>query len=209
MPASAKDVQRALWFVLGAAMLAVFALYAFSRLNAPPPNVGEPDRLEALGYAPDFDFRTPSGGTVSSQSLRGHVWVADFFFMSCTGVCPALTANMKRVQEAFADEPGPKLVSFTVDPERDTLERLSEYAKKQGAIRGKWFFARGSQKQVFELARNGFKLGSTEVPGDILHSNRFVLVDREGRIRGYYDGTEEEAVNRVIVDARTLLGQGG
>jgi protein SCO1/2 len=179
------------------------ASYGLARLHRRPP-------LPVLGKVPEFQLTSHQGNPIRRSDLDGSVWVADFFFTSCAGPCPKMTEQMQRVQKAFAQEPDVKLVSFTVDPETDTAEILAEYAKGWGAIAGKWFFVTGEKKALYALARQGFKV--TAQPGDggphdFIHSTRFILVDRQGNIRGYYDGTEKASVNRLIQHIRLLMSE--
>lgn len=180
------------------------ASYGLARRYRRPP-------LPVLGQVPPFQLTSHQGVPLRRADLDGAIWVADFFFTSCAGPCPKMTAQMRRVQKAFAQEPAVKLVSFTVDPETDTAPLLAEYAKGWDAIEGKWFFVTGEKKALYALARQGFRV--TAQPGDggphdFIHSTRFILVDRRGRIRGYYDGTEKASVNRLIEHIRLLLGEG-
>jgi cytochrome oxidase Cu insertion factor (SCO1/SenC/PrrC family) len=174
--------------------------------------------LPVLHQVPSFSFKERSGRTVKLEDLQGKVWVADFIFTNCAGICPGMTANLRKVEDALRDVGGEVLlVSFTVDPERDTGERLTTYAKSQGAGEN-WLFLRGPRDEVARLSREGFLLGSFPTedafppqpavePGTepIAHDRHFVLVDRLGRIRGYYDGIEAAAVPDVARDARALL----
>jgi len=164
--------------------------------------------LPTYGEVPEFSLIDHHGQEINLEKLKGSVFVADFFFTSCAGICPRMTEQMTRVQEAFKDEQRVKLVSFTVDPERDSVWVLSEYAKGWGAIDGKWFFITGEKKKIYELARKGFKLPVEEDdggPNDFIHSDRFVLVDSKGRIRGYYSGTDPEDVDKLIRDVKLVL----
>ncbi|CUS78296.1 protein SCO1/2 [Candidatus Kryptonium thompsonii] len=164
--------------------------------------------LPTYGEVPEFSLIDHHGQEINLEKLKGSVFVADFFFTSCAGICPRMTEQMTRVQEAFKDEQRVKLVSFTVDPERDSVWVLSEYAKGWGAIDGKWFFITGEKKKIYELARKGFKLPVEEGdggPNDFIHSDRFVLVDSKGRIRGYYSGTDPEDVDKLIRDVKLVL----
>ncbi|MCS7229411.1 MAG: SCO family protein [Candidatus Kryptonium sp.] len=164
--------------------------------------------LPVYGEIPEFSLIDQNGEKIALERLKGSIWVADFFFTSCAGICPRMTEQMSRVQEAFKDNPKIKLVSFTVDPERDSVWVLSEYAKGWGAINGKWFFVTGEKKKIYELARQGFKLPVEEGDGgpeDFIHSDKFVLVDSKGRIRGYYSGIEAEDVDRLIKDVKLIL----
>ncbi len=164
--------------------------------------------LPVYGDIPEFSLIDHHGETINLEKLKGNVWVADFFFTSCAGICPRMTEQMKRVQEAFKNDPKFKLVSFTVDPQTDSVWVLSMYAKGWGAIDGKWFFVTGEKKKIYDLARHGFKLPVEEGdggPGDFIHSDRFVLVDADGRIRGYYSGIDPEEVDKLIKDAKLIL----
>jgi len=164
--------------------------------------------LPRYGQVPDFAFTAHTGETLSLRDLLGHVWVADFFFTSCAGICPTMTAQMQRVQKAFRGHPQVRIVSFTVDPQTDTVEILAQYARGWGAQPGQWYFLTGEKKAIYALARQGFKVTATQGDGgprDFIHSDRFVLVDRQGRIRGYYQGTDPKAVDALLRDLRRLL----
>jgi len=173
---------------------------------APSPAPGEPGGpLPVLGDVPDFSFTERSGRTVSRKDLVGRIWVADFIFTSCAGTCPVMTSRMAGVHQALREEPGALCVSFSVDPERDTLDALRAYANRYSASADGWWFLRGPQKEVHRLEYEGFKMGDPEDP--MIHSERFVLVDRAGRIRGWYRGTEAEEVARLLADAARLRGE--
>ena len=114
---------------------------------------------------------------------------------------------MKRVQEAYKDDPEISLVSFTVNPEKDTVEALAAYAVEYGAVPGKWFFLTGDKKQIYDLARNSFFITAMKGdggPDDFVHSEKIVLIDKEKRIRGFYDGTDYESVNLLIDEIKVL-----
>jgi protein SCO1/2 len=155
---------------------------------------------------PDFSLTDHTGKTVTRADLAGKVWVADFIFTSCAGTCPMMTARMRKLQDALPPEI--QLVSFTVDPARDTPEVLAGYAKQHGAGE-RWLFLTGEKTALYDLSIQGFKLGLDETNGSeaepITHSTRFVLVDRQGQIRGYYSGIEEESVQRLSDDVKKLL----
>lgn len=158
--------------------------------------------LPVLGEIPDFQLTSQSGSQFDRKSLDGKVWVADFFFTSCTGPCPRMSAQMRQLQNATADRPDVKLVSFTVDPVRDTPQVLVEYAKRYKADPARWSLLTGDAALLDGLARNSFKLNN--VDGSLVHSTRFVLVDRKSRIRGYYASTDDDFQSRLLRDIRTL-----
>lgn len=173
------------------------------------------------GEIPDFTLIDRSGRTVTRDDLTGRFWVADFIFTRCTGVCPILTARMAALGKALALTPGGqevRLVSFSVDPSWDTPAVLQRHAKETaGNIPPeRWLFLTGAPEEVHRLVRDGFHLsvaerapetgvalnGSTEL---ITHSDRFVLVDPAGKIRGYYHGTEEESIAKLTEDLKRMI----
>lgn len=168
--------------------------------------------LPVYWSVPEFQLIADDGKPFGSERLKGKIWVAEFFFASCAGICPIMNQNMMEVQKAFADNPDVFIVSITVDPQNDTPKILREYRQNFDAIEGKWFFLTGDKKTIYQLARHGFKLAAEEVPPqeeggptDFIHSDRFVLVDRKGRIRGFYNGTEKSDVRKLIDDVHKLL----
>lgn len=184
------------------------ALGVFIALKIQIWKVSTAASLPVYGEIPEFSLIEHHGQEINLEKLKGNVWVADFFFTSCAGICPRMTEQMTRVQEAFKNNDKVKIVSFTVDPETDSVWVLSMYAKGWGAIDGKWFFVTGDKKKIYELARKGFKLPVEEGdggPGDFIHSDRFVLIDTKGRIRGYYGGTDPEDVDNLIRDVKLIL----
>lgn len=161
------------------------------------------EALPVYGEIPPFQLTAQDGAAFERTQLDGNIWVADFIFTTCSGPCPRMSAQMRRVQNAVTDLPGVRLVSFTVDPERDTPPVLAEYAKRYQADPRRWFFLTGEQARLHALAREAFKLHN--VDGSMDHSTRFVLLDGRSRIRGYYSTAEEDnAVNRLIGDIRRL-----
>jgi protein SCO1/2 len=163
-----------------------------------------------MGALPAFRLTERSGRPLSLTDLRGRPWVADFIFTQCAGACPAMTARMARLRRDLS--PSVTLVSFTVDPAHDTPEVLARYAAAFHADES-WHFLTGPQKDLYDLSVGGFKLAAMEVPaaeqtaggdGPFLHSSKFVLVDAEGVIRGYYDSTDEQAMRALVADAAVL-----
>jgi protein SCO1/2 len=182
---------------------------------------------------PPFSLTERSGRTVTRDDLRGSIWIADFIFTRCGGTCPMLSASMARLQQrlglAAVSSPAPgavaappasaapelRLVSFSVDPAHDTPEVLARYADAYRADPRAWLFLTGERAALYELILRGFRLSVAESetaradPNEMItHSDRFVLVDREGRIRGYYHGTEPESVDRLVADLDRLRREG-
>lgn len=162
--------------------------------------------LPALGKAPSFELTDTNGEKFNSDSLKGKIWVADFFFSSCPGPCPTMGKNMGKIQEAFADNDAVRLVNFSVDPARDTPEALSIYAKKLGADTTRWHMLTGPAGEIGRLVDvEGFKLGDGEAIMN--HSTKFVLVDEIGLIRGYYEGIDDAAIASLTADIGKLLNE--
>jgi protein SCO1/2 len=145
---------------------------------------------------PLFDLIAQDGQPFNSRVLRGKIWVADFIYTTCPGPCPRMTSQMHEVQDAILNMPDVKLVSFTVDPARDTPQVLAAYAKTHSAAGAHWYFLTGSPATLQKLDKEVFKLG--DLNAALEHSTRFVLVDRQSRIRGYYDTSESSAIPRLI-----------
>ena len=178
----------------------VFTVLRTARAHVVPPTYGE---------VPAFVLIDQDGQPVSTDTLRGSVWVADFIFTRCAGQCPLMSAQMARLARALRHHRSVKLVSFTVDPEWDTPPVLADYAKSYGASGDQWSFVTGDPQELFQLCQDGFRLavaeggGTTEEP--ITHSVRWVLVDPTGQIRGYYDATDATQLARLRRDLRRLL----
>ncbi len=180
--------------------IALFPSLLLFTAGCPSPKPPLPD----LGNVPDFQLTRETGAAFASAiELRGKVWVADFIFTNCPGPCPRLTQHMKRVQEGLVGIDQAKLVSFTVDPARDTPRVLADYGKKFGADPLRWYFLTGSREDLHHLSKDVFKLG--DVAPDLEHSTRFVLVDKQSRIRGYYGSSEPSRIVQLIEDAKRLV----
>jgi len=166
--------------------------------------------LPAFSELSDFTLKESSGRDFQLQDLLGNVWIADFIFTRCGGPCPMMSAHMQTLQGKI-HHPDVKFVSFSVDPEHDTPEVLKKYAERFGADRLRWFFLTGSKKKIHAMARGEFLLATDEEKDQppetlMLHSTKFVLVDRSGSIRGYYDSTDAEALKKLEGDVKILLG---
>jgi protein SCO1/2 len=168
--------------------------------------------LPVYGRIPDFTLTDRTDRTVPLAELRNRVWIADFIFTRCPGPCPLMTARMASLQQPLAKLPDVRLVSISVDPQYDTPKVLHEYAAKFGAT-DRWYFLTGSKAAIFKLARDGFHLAAQDNPdaasqpeqGPIIHSTKFVLVDRQAQIRGYYDSTDQDSMTKLLKDVTELL----
>lgn len=158
--------------------------------------------LDDLGAIPDFKLKSQTGQEVTLNTLKGKVWVADFFFTQCANACPMMNNNMEKLYKEFGNN-GLHFLSISVDPDHDTSEHLAEYAKQFGAKDDQWLFLTGEKTKIIELSNKGFKLTATEEPSS--HSQRLVLIDKEGHIRGYYRFDDENEMAKLHKNAELLL----
>jgi protein SCO1/2 len=159
-------------------------------------------KMPVIGRVGDFTLLDTNGNDFSLSKLKGKVWVVDFFFTTCSDICPMMTKHMAQISRSFELLSDIALVSITVNPENDTPGVLKEYAQKQKANK-QWHFLTGTREEITDLMINHFKIGAKEEP--IFHSSYFALVDRYGMIRGYYEGTDQEAINRLFKDVSRVL----
>ena len=158
----------------------------------------------------DFSFTNQNGKTITQKDYEGKIYVADFFFTTCGSICPKMTTNLVEVQKAFINNPKVMLLSHTVFPEIDSVSVLKKYAIKNGVIDSKWNLVTGDKKQIYAIARKSYlavKLGKPEELYDMVHTENFVLVDSKRRVRGFYDGTKKEDIERLIEDINFLCTQ--
>lgn len=160
----------------------------------------------------DFSLTDQTGGTFTLADVGDRIIVADFFFTTCPTICPKMTVEMTRVQEAFKDDPRLLLLSHSVTPEIDSVAVLADYAALHGADPARWRFLTGERKQIYALARRSYFAALDEGdggPDDFVHTENFVLVDPQRRLRGFYDGTSAADVDRLIRDIHKLLKEQG
>lgn len=157
---------------------------------------------------PDFSFVNQHGDTIINEEFEGKVYVANFIFTNCPNECPVMTNQLARVQSAFEDNDQVKFISHTVDPENDSVEVLADFAESYGAIPDKWHFVTGDKQEIYDLAIKGYFIPAGEDPNpevQFLHSDKMVLVDQKGRIRGFYTGVDKKEIDRLITELRVLL----
>lgn len=204
-------MQRHFW------ILSIILLMGCSSFRSEPP---------VIGQLPEFELVNQNGQPVGLKDYQGKVWVANFIFTSCAGTCPMLTQRMKKVQEAIesmGSDSGNlplKIVSFSVDPERDNPKKLADYAKSFKVNTEVWSFVTGPVDGITEMVVKGFKISMGKVPRgtansgaegklkpgeifDVIHGEKFILVDDKGQIRGYYD-SDRKGINRLIADLKYL-----
>ena len=155
----------------------------------------------------DFSFVNQNGKTITQKDYEGKVYVADFFFTTCGSICPKMTTNLAEVQKAIINNPKVMLLSHTVFPETDSVPVLKGYALKNGVVDSKWNLVTGDKKAIYTMARKSYlavKLGKPEQLYDMVHTENFVLVDTKKRVRGFYDGTNKEEIQRLLEDINFL-----
>jgi protein SCO1/2 len=192
-----------LWGALIVVILGIVGVNIWSSLHQDLEADNELD-LPVHRQVPDFSLIDQRGAPIALSDLHGKIWVADFIFTRCVAACPLMTDKMKKLQETFA-ESDVYFVSFSVDPEYDTPDVLFRYANRFGVDGNRWYFLSGEKRAIYHLTQEGFGLAIGQQESEILHSARFVLVDRRGHIRGYYDSNEDEALQKLRRDIPQLF----
>ncbi|TAF35444.1 MAG: SCO family protein [Cytophagales bacterium] len=169
-----------------------------------------PNFVDSTHRIPAFSFINQNGQRTTEKDFLGKITIADFFFTRCPDICITLSSQLVRVQEAFEGRDDVRILSHSVDPEYDSAQVLKEYAKRYGADEKMWTFVTGSKTEIYKQARCGYFLPVTEpkqqaAATDYIHTEKITLIDKEGRIRGYYDGTNDVEVDRLITEAQLLM----
>lgn len=190
------------------------ALKPEKRLPVYQPSMVNPELVDStLVYVKkyhsiaDFKLINQNGDTISQADYADKIYVADFFFTTCPTICPVMTANMADIQQIIKDDDEVMLLSHSVTPEIDSVPQLKKYALEKGVIDAKWNLVTGDKKQIYELARKSYLAVLTDGDGgpyDMIHTENFILVDKERRIRGFYDGTSSEEVAQLLEDLKVL-----
>ncbi|MER3376036.1 MAG: SCO family protein [Allomuricauda sp.] len=155
----------------------------------------------------DFKFINQNGKTITQDDYKDKIYVADFFFTTCPSICPIMTKNMADIQETILDDDEVLLLSHSVTPVIDSVPQLKKYALEKGVVDSKWNLVTGDKKQIYEMARKSYLAVKTDGDGgpyDMIHTENFILVDKERRIRGFYDGTNPEEINKLLQDLKIL-----
>lgn len=212
------------FIVAGIFVVGVIVAYFFTRPGEKPLKIYNPIDVESEMVDKDlvrkgfghrigeFSFTDQNGKPYGSKDVKGKIYVAEYFFTTCGTICPIMNSEMRRVQAAFPGNERFKILSFTVDPETDSVAQMKNYADGHGADPRQWHFLTGDKKDLYKLARRSFFVlkpaeaqNQGDVGSDFIHTNYFVLVDGQKRIRGYYDGTDSKEVDKLIVDIQKLL----
>ncbi len=215
-PPSPQPGQRASpyrWLIIVLGLFIVMLLLYRSIDDSSPGKI----ELRKISSVPPFALTERSGKTITNHDLSGKIWVASFIYTTCPGPCPIITAGMAKVQDAVANEPNVQLVSFTVDPETDTPAVLAKYADSYHADVNRWWFLTGSEKQMYDLILNGFHIAVEDNTGKppqdgqykVTHSTYLVLIDGDGTVRGFYDGTGDDGRAGLLRDIQVLEKETG
>ena len=161
---------------------------------------------------PNFDLIDQNGKKQDLSLIKNKIHIAEFIFTRCPGQCPIMSKEMRRVQEAFENESNIKILSYSVDPEFDSPQILKKYAEALNAKPGQWYFLTGDKKEIYRMAYYGYfitakedKINADNLEDRFVHTDKCVLVDNEGHIRGYYNGTDRKEIDRLILEAKILL----
>jgi protein SCO1/2 len=169
------------------------------------PNTEEEKRFHKI---PDFNLMNQLGDTISQKTFEGKIYVTDFFFTTCPGICPKMTGNMEKIQEEFVNDSDILLLSHSVMPTTDSIPILKEYAKNNNVIDNKWHLVTGDKKDIYDLGRNHYfvenDLGEVKDINDFLHTENFLLIDKKKHIRGIYNGLNRASIAQLIIDIKTL-----
>ncbi len=160
----------------------------------------------------DFSFVDQDSNIVTNKTFDGKIYIADFFFTTCPTICPKMNAQLVRVYDKFKDDPNVNILSHTIDPVHDTVAVLRHFADRLGVSSKTWHFVTGDQDKIYEIGQNSYMVTAMQdktAPGGFLHNGALILVDPERRIRGIYDGTKEDDVNRLMNDIPKLLAEYG
>jgi protein SCO1/2 len=157
---------------------------------------------------PDIQYVNQYGDSVTNKKLDGNIYVADFFFTTCPSICPVMQRNMLSVYNAFKDSTGFKIISYTIDPQHDSIPVLKRYADKLGIAGNTWWLLQGHKNETYQLAKSYLVSVQEKNPaGEYIHDGYFILIDKQRRIRGTYEGTDPKEVDKLIADIKTLRSE--
>lgn len=190
-----------------------FIAYVFPKIKA---NQDKAPQLPIIGndlnhHLADFSFLNQDGKIITNADIKGKVVVCEYFFATCKGMCPRMNESMEKVYKAFRGNRNVVILSHTVDPMKDTVQALKAYSLRFDADPAQWMFLTGDKKKLYDMARYSYLISAEDdtagvsIDKDFIHDKNFILVDGHGRVRGFYDGLEPTAVNKLIGDINTLL----
>jgi len=213
--------RKLAWVLFGLSILIVGLFYTALKpkqvLPVYQPAMVTPELVdESIQYVKKYHTIAPfsmvnqNGENISEKDYENTIYVADFFFTTCPSICPIMTKNMYALQESLADFPQVKLLSFSVTPEIDSVAQLKRYALKNKVDDSRWNLVTGNKKEIYQLARKSYLVVKDDGDGgpfDMIHTENFVLVDTQNRIRGFYDGTQRAAMGDILRDIKVLVDE--
>ncbi|MDN3584767.1 SCO family protein [Mucilaginibacter flavus] len=162
----------------------------------------------AYATIPDFKFVNQYGDTITAKNLNGKIYVADFFFTTCPSICPVMHRNMLNVYKEFKDDDNFRILSHTIDPKYDTVPVLKRYADKMGISGNSWWLLHGNKGDTYGISKSYLQSVQEKNPaGQFIHDGFFILIDKQKRIRGTYEGTDPKEVDKLIADIKTLKAE--
>ena len=172
-------------------------------------------QLPVLGnpghHVAQFSFVNQDGQTITNKDVAGKIYVVEYFYTTCKGICPKMNENMTNIYQAFRGNKNVMILSHTVDPKHDTVQAMKEYSLRFDADPKQWEFLTGDKRKLYDMARYSYLISAKDdtsgisIDQDFIHDNHWVLVDRDGRLRGFYDGLKMSDVHRLIADINKLL----
>lgn len=195
------------FMVLGIAFLGYYYKVTHEQKKLVLPIVGD----NQGHHVQDFSFVNQDGRTITNADVKGKIYVVSYFFATCKGICPKMNENMTKVYKAFKGNKDVLILSHTVDPVKDTVAALKAYSLRFDADASQWMFLTGDKKKLYDMARYSYLINAedtaagTKIEDDFIHDEHYVLVDRYGRIRGFYNGLENNDVGKLISDINALL----
>lgn len=165
---------------------------------------GKPEVDSVYQTIPAFKFVNQYGDTITNKNLDGKIYVADFFFTSCPSICPIMQRNMLLVYNEFKNDPNVKILSHTIDPKHDTVAVLKSYAEKLGITGNSWWMLYGKKEDIYQLAEKHYLVQVNDGKDGLIHDGYFLLIDKQKRTRGAYDGTQPDQVKKLIADMHIL-----
>lgn len=207
-----KIVTTSLWGLCVVLMVALIAAWSGSRWSDNDPQAllaasTSPTTVVPDAKVPAFSLRDQDDKAVTDKDMQGQVWIAAFIFTRCAGSCPMMASKLSKLQTSIPDA-RVKLVSFSMDPEFDKPDILRKYADKYGATASRWILLTGDRSQIMSVCADLKLPGQlSDKPGDIIHSDKFVLIDRNGKAAGYYDGGDDAQVNKLAADAMQMAAK--
>ena len=212
-----KSINLVLILIAGAVFIYAFFIYDKNKPTRYLPIFG-PKEYESKHGKTDtsyhtiqnFQFTDQDGKAITQETFKESIYVTDFFFTTCHSICPIMSNQMERVYTKYKGNKEVKFLSHTVDPEIDTVEQLKAYAIKHNADAAQWMFVTGDKKALYDIARTGYLLNAEQGdggPDDFIHTQNFALIDKDKRIRGFYDGTDSTDIYHLMQDLDLLLAE--